>query len=190
VELAKRGFAMTGIDISKGMLDQAGLACARAGVSVELVRADAVDFQLPAVYDAALCLCEGSFGLLSAGDDPFDRDIRILRNIQSALKPGGRLLMTVLNGLRMARKYTDKDVVEGRFDPLSLSETYPLTNLLPDASKDVTMREKGFTAGELVLMLKAAGFADISIGGGTAGNWGRRAPELDEFELMVFAAKS
>jgi hypothetical protein len=38
-------------------------------------------------------------------------------------------------------------------------------------------------------MLKTTGFETEHIWGGTAGNWGRRSIDLDEYEIMVIACK-
>ena len=70
VELARRGYRVTGVDISQGMLREAALAAEQAGVHVELVCQDAREIKLGRQFDACICLCEGSFGLLSSGEDP------------------------------------------------------------------------------------------------------------------------
>jgi 2-polyprenyl-3-methyl-5-hydroxy-6-metoxy-1,4-benzoquinol methylase len=64
IPLALRGFRVTGVDISGGMLDVAGRRAREAGVSIELVRADAVDFMRVDAFDTVICLCEG--GVLPA----------------------------------------------------------------------------------------------------------------------------
>jgi hypothetical protein len=55
--------------------------------------------------------------------------------------------------------------------------------------KKLSVCERGFAPGELLLMFRMAGFQVDHIGGGTAGNWGNRPIELDEYELMVLARK-
>jgi len=42
---------------------------------------------------------------------------------------------------------------------------------------------------ELALLLRHAGFAVEHVWGGTAGNWGRRPVDLDEYEIMVVARR-
>jgi len=46
VELAKRGYQITGVDISSGMLAEAKKAAKKAGVEVEWIEADCCDFDL------------------------------------------------------------------------------------------------------------------------------------------------
>lgn len=188
VELARRGYRMTGLDLSQGMLDQAAQAAEAAGVKVEWVRADASRFSLPAKFDAAIGLCEGAVGLLGQGDDPIEQPLGILRGISRCLKPGAKAVLNALSAARLLRLYQDKDVAEGRFDPLTLvekSEMAPREGFPP-----VPTRERAFTATELVLLLRLAGLSVLNVWGGTAGSWGKRTLLLDEYELMVVARKT
>jgi cyclopropane fatty-acyl-phospholipid synthase-like methyltransferase len=188
VELAKRGYAVTGVDLSAEMLAQAATAAKAAGVRVELVHADATKFTLPKMFDAAIGLCEGSLGLLGQGDDPIEQPLAILRNISRCLKPDAKALLTVLSASRLFRMYQDSDVAEGRFDPLSIVESHsfpPREGMTP-----LPVRERGFVATELVLLCCLAGLTVENMWGGTAGNWGHRPLELDEYEIMLVARKT
>jgi SAM-dependent methyltransferase len=188
VELAKRGYVVTGVDLSTEMLAQAAKAAKAAGVNVNLVHADATKVSLPKKFDAAICLCEGSFGLLGQGDDPIEQPLAILSNISRCLKPGAKALLTVLSGSRMLRMHKDADVVEGRFDPLSivLSHSFPPR----EGMEPMPIRERGFVGTELRLLCRLAGLAIENMWGGTAGNWGKRPLDLDEFEIMIVARKT
>lgn len=188
IELAKRGYAVTGLDLSAGMLARARDAANAAGVTVEWLRADATCFALPARYDAAICLCEGAFGLLGQGDDPIEQPLSILRNIARSLRPQGKTVFTVLNGTAMLRRHADADVAAGHFDPLTMvaSGAFPPREGLPP----VAVRERAFLPTELVLLFRLAGIPVLNLWGGTAGNWGRRTLELDEMEIMVVARKT
>lgn len=188
VELAKRGYAVTGLDLSSEMLARAAEAAKTTAVHVEWVRSDATRFSFPGKYDAAICLCEGSFGLLSRTDDPIAQPLSILCNISRSLKPQGKVLATVLNAARMLRAHSNEEVAAGRFDPLTLttSEACPPREGLPA----VTVRERGFVATELTLLFRLAGLSVVNIWGGTAGNWGKRSLDLDEYEIMIVASKT
>jgi SAM-dependent methyltransferase len=188
IELAKRGYAVTGLDLSAEMLAQAEQGAKVAGVQVHWIHADAARFSLAEKYDAVICLCEGSLGLLGQTDDPIDQPLAILRNISRSLKPQARALLTVLNGVAMIRKYTNDDVRKGRFDPLQMVESS--AHSPREGLPAIPVRERAFVPTELVLMCGLAGLSVISMWGGTAGNWGRRELDLDEIEIMVVARKT
>jgi len=189
VELAKRGYNITGVDISSGMLAEAEKAAREAGVGVEWIHVDATRFTSSRLFDAALCLCEGAFGLLGTDDDPLEHDLAILRNIRAALKPGARLIMTTLNGCALIRQYTQQDVKDGLFDPTIMIETMPMEYDTPEGKKEILLKERRYVPTELIMLLRLTGFTVEHIWGGTAGNWGRRPVDLDEMEFMAIAQK-
>ena len=66
-ELARRGIAVHGIDIAEPFVELARRG-APAGATFE--RLDARSSTFDAEFDAAICLCQGAFGLMTAaGDD-------------------------------------------------------------------------------------------------------------------------
>ncbi len=189
VELAKRGCRVTGVDLSSGMLAEARKAADEAGVQIELVHSNAAEYRSDAVFDAAICLCEGAFGLLGAQDDPSERDLAILRNVHAALKPGATFVLTCLNGLRMARRHAQDDVENGAFDPITMTDRNAFEYETPEGKRTFVSRERGYVPTELAFLARTAGFDVSHIWGGTAGNWGRRKIELDEMEIMMVARK-
>jgi cyclopropane fatty-acyl-phospholipid synthase-like methyltransferase len=184
VELAKRGFAVTGLDLSAGMLAEAAKAAASAGVEVELIQADATGFTLDRSFDAAICLCEGAFTLVG-NDDAFEHDPAILRNVFAALRPGAPLVLTASNGMRLIRDATAEQVAKGTFDPATLTVSYDMEWQAPDGPRSVPVRERGYVPSELRLLCRSLGFIVEHVWGGTAGTWGRRPVDLDEWEIMV-----
>jgi len=184
VELAKHGYRVTGLDISRGMLAEAAKAAAVAGVELELIEADATSFDLDRRFDAAVCLCEGAFTLVGA-DDPVEHDLAILRCALAALEPQAPFVLTALNGLRTIRDATPEQVADGRFDPMTLCQAYDMEWEAPDGPRSLPMRERGYVPSELSLLCRTAGFAVEHVWGGTAGAWGRRPVDLDEWEIMV-----
>jgi SAM-dependent methyltransferase len=188
-ELARRGYQVTGVDISSGMLTQAEETAKEAGVFVEWIRTDATKFRSKELFDAAICLCEGAFALVNAEDNPAEHDLAILRNINASLKPRGRFILTTLNGFAKIRKHSQKDVENGTFDPLTLIETFTVEWDTPQGKRSVLVRERRYLPEQLDAMLSQTGFRVDSIWGGTAGNWARRNIELDEIKIMVVATR-
>jgi len=189
VGLAIRGYRMTGIDLSNGMLAEARKAAEAAGVTVELIHADATRMTFDRPFDAAICLCEGAFGLIGQHDDPLEHDMEILRRIHDALKPGARLILGALNGAEKLRRNKNENVRTGKFDPLTLVETFTMEYETPDGKKSVDLRERGYIASELMLMMKLTGFDVKNVWGSTAGNWRRDLLDLDEMEIMLVAVR-
>ena len=188
VALAKRGYAVTGVDLSAQMLAKAAESARAAGVPVEWIHSDATRFSFPPRFDGAICLCEGAFGLLGSEDDPISHPLAILCNICRSLKPRAKAVFTVLNGFAMIRKLQNKDVEEGRFDPLTIIEAseYAPAEGLPA----VRVRQRAFFPTELLLLFRLAGMPVLNMWGGTACTWGRRTIDLDEFEIMIVARKA
>jgi len=158
-------------------------------VTVDLVQEDASFYAPEQTFDAVICLCEGAFGLLGSGDDPLEHDQAILNKVFDALKPGGRFILTMLSALSMMRRCTPEQIEAGDFDPQTLALESRVSCETPEGSREVVVRERGYTVPELRLMLRLAGFDVDYIGGGTAGNWGRRPLEIDEYEIMAIARK-
>ena len=178
VALAKAGYKMIGVDLSEGMLARARRRAEEADVEIELIQSDATAFTIDRKVDAAVCLCEGAFCLIGLDEDPHEHDRAILRNINSALKPGGKFILTALSALKMIRQYSQKDVAKGLFDPALTMETHPMEFDTPEGKRTITVRGTTALAG-----------GHFYLGGGTAGNWGYRPIDLDEYELMVIARK-
>ncbi len=189
VALAQRGLTVTGLDISTGMLQQAQQAAETAKVSITWVQGDAAEVRLAQRFDAAISVCEGAMSLLGTHDDPLEHDLRIVQNVFAMLKVGGRFLVTVSNGMRYLRMYGQEDVDAGRFDPLTMTEHFTVDVGAAPARTSRPVRSRGYVPTEFTLLLRSAGFAVEYVGGGTAGYWEIRPPDLDEMELLAIARK-
>jgi SAM-dependent methyltransferase len=187
--LARRGFRMTGVDLSPEMLAIAGQAATAESLPVTLLCMDARDYHAENAFDSAICLCEGALCLLGSQDDPLDRDLQILGNIQHALKPEGKFVLTVLNGSRLIRQSSDADITAGKYDYLNMVEHTEIETDTPQGKQVIHVRERTYTPPELKRLLQQAGFEVLHLYGGTAGAWNRQTPQLDEMELMAIVRK-
>lgn len=184
IELASRGYRVTGLDLSEAMLAVAKQKASHDGVNVEWIQGDATDFSFDQPFDAAICLCEGAVGLIERGEDAESHDGAIFRNIAKALKPNGPFVMTALNGYSVIRQMKDEFIHEGRFDPATMVSNYTDEWDLPEGATIMAIHERLFIAPEMVRMLREAGFVVDNVFGGTAGHWARRFLSLDEVEAM------
>ncbi len=190
VALAKRGFDVTGLDLTPGMLTIARQRAVAAGVSVQWIEADAKDFRDIGRFDAAICLCEGGVGLIEATEDAESHDAAIFRNISACLQPNAPFVLTALNGYSVIRQMKDEHIKEGAFDPMSMYSVYADEWELPEGLTHVNIRERLFIPPEVIRMLKEAGFVVDNVYGGTAGHWAQRFLSLDEVEAMYIARKA
>jgi SAM-dependent methyltransferase len=98
VPLAQVGYAVTGVDRTRFLLDKARARARAAKVKVEWVQMDMRDFVRPDSFDLALSMFT-SFGYF----DDQTQDIAVLRNIFASLRPGGVFLIDVLGKERLAK---------------------------------------------------------------------------------------
>lgn len=96
LELARRGYLPFGIDISDAFIDLARLHTEQEHLNAEFMRVDARQFATDRKFDAAICICEGAFGL--AGSD--EGHMAVLRNVANHLRTGGRFILTAISALR------------------------------------------------------------------------------------------
>lgn len=190
IELARRGYQVTGLDLSVGMLEEAQRAADRCGVEVTWIQRDATalasESDWVGRFDGVIGLCEGGIGLLGAEDDAIEQPLAILRGVERVLGSGAPCLFTVLNGYALARKSGSSGSDRPDFDPLTLAE---VSEWDPGDSGGIALRERGFVPTELTLLFRLAGLRVTQIWGGTAGNWRRGPIDLDEIEIMVIGEK-
>jgi SAM-dependent methyltransferase len=83
-ELARRGYRVTGLDLTPGLLRDAERLARRDGLDIEWHRGDMRDLPWRRRFDLALCWW-GSFGYFSDSENR-----RHVKAVARALKPGGR----------------------------------------------------------------------------------------------------
>ena len=91
MELAARGFHMVGLDLSTPLLVRGGEESQRRGLQINFVRGDMRELDFENQFDAAYCL----FSTFGYFDDETNK--KTIANIARALKPGGRVLIEILN---------------------------------------------------------------------------------------------
>jgi len=95
IELTKRGYNVTGIDLSDSQLAWAKEKAKEAGVKINFQKHDARALPFKGQFDAAIMLCEGGFSLMETDEMNFE----ILKNVTKALKDKAKFIFTTLNGL-------------------------------------------------------------------------------------------
>jgi SAM-dependent methyltransferase len=92
IELARRGYAVTGYDLSEDLLRQARASTKRAKASVAFVRGDMRDVRFRGTFDAVINMFS-SFGYF----DTIEEDRKVLEGVARTLKPRGKFLMERFN---------------------------------------------------------------------------------------------
>jgi len=106
--LSKRGFDVTGYGLSEVFLDRARADAEAQGASVRWIEGDMRELPFEGEFDAVTNVFT-SFGYF---DHPED-DMKTLRRIRRALRPGGRFLLETIH----------RDGLPARFQPVSAEKT-------------------------------------------------------------------
>jgi ubiquinone/menaquinone biosynthesis C-methylase UbiE len=196
VELAKRGYRVTGFDLAEGQLRRAREKAAEAGVSVEFERRDATQPHFAEEFDAALMFCEGAFPLMETDE----KNHAILLHAGKALKPGGKLMLTTLNAL-YPLFHSVKDFLTANdsgltdykltFDLMTFREHGSATFTDDDGqSLAIESNLRYYTPPEMRWLLQTAGFAQVDIFAAHLGQFSREhALTTEDFEMLIVAEK-
>jgi len=196
IELAKRGYRVTGIDLSESQLKKAIEKATRAGVSVGFVRMDATRLDFDREYGLALVICEAAFALMETDEMNF----AILQNAFKALKPKGKFILTTLNGL-YPLYHSVKDFLNAHPGGVSTqADTFDLMTFrdlsaieVKDDSgnmKKLECSERYYVPSEITWLMKSAGFRGVDIFGCPLGAFSRGNPlTVGDFEMLVVAEK-
>jgi SAM-dependent methyltransferase len=108
IELSKRGYDVTGYDLSPVFLDRACADAEALGATVRWVHGDMRDLPFDREFDAAINIFT-AFGYFENPED----DLKAVRRIQAALRPGGCFLLETLH----------RDALPARFQPRGFERT-------------------------------------------------------------------
>jgi SAM-dependent methyltransferase len=184
VALAKRGFKVTGVDVTPFLLNKARKRARDEKVSVEFVRADMRDFVRPNAYDVVLSLFT-SFGYF----DHKDEDKRVLQHLHQSLRPRGVAVVDVMAKERIAAVLQPASatqladgtlLVERReiFDDWTRIRN-EWTVIKGGQAKTFKFHHTLYSGQELRILLEQAGFADVRLYGHLDGRaFGPGTPRL------------
>jgi len=175
VEFARRGMRVTGVDISREMLENAAEKARHAGVQVQFACQDMCRLQLPKAVDALVCACDGVNYLTTD-----KRLTAFFEAAHRAIRPGGmlafdfssryKLIETMGNAFfgeeRDEAAYLWQNSVDG--DIVTMDITF---FLLEDEEEGLYRRvteqhrQKAHDPAHIKALLEQAGFTDICIFG-------------------------
>ena len=198
IELAKRGYNVTGVDLSENQINRAKEKAQEAGVEINFQTQDARNLPFDGQFDLAIMLCEGGFSLMETDEMNFE----ILKNATKALKGKGKLIFTALNGLfplfhsvkefyETAQKEGQSQCKDCSFDLMTFRDHN--TVVFEDDSgnkRELKCNERYYVPSEITWLLKSLGFKKIDIFGAKLGAYSRKDKlTTDDFEMLVVAEK-
>ncbi len=194
IELAKRGYSVTGIDLSASQVARARAKADAANIHVEFKEADARSLMYNAQFDVVLMLCEGAFPLMETDETNFD----ILRNASSALKRNGILILTTLNGLFSlchSVKGTNEsghDASGGTFDVMTFRQHIEYEHVDDSGEKHLLKcNERYYIPPEITWLLRSVGFSTVNICGAELGKWNRsKKLSIEDLEMLIVTRKA
>ena len=173
LELARRGYQVTGIDRTAAYLAEAQKRACREGLPSAFLVADMREFTRPAAFDVILSLYT-SFGYF---EDAADNE-KVLINVARSLKPHGRFVLQLMGKEVLARIFQARDWREqdGTYflQERTLSDNWGRMQNRWILIRDGTVRETNvshwiYSAAELVGLLTSSGFAHADIYGDLEG---------------------
>lgn len=185
IELARRGFAVTGVDFSERMLAEAQKNAAAAGVAIDLVMCPAQTFCSDKRFDAALSLCRGGLCLFCDGDDLWGKDMAILGSMADVLKPGAKIVMTVLNALCLVRSVDESMLAAAEVDLITLSRRQRKTAGTGPCQIGIDGIERFYTPAEMIRMLNRVALKADRFYRMSGSEWQRTSILPDDAEFMV-----
>ncbi len=196
IELAKRGYVVTGIDLSETLLIRAREKAQEANVKVDFQHHDARNLPFENQFHVAIMLCEGGFPLMETDEMNFD----ILKNVAKTLKPGAKFIFTTLNGLfplyHSINEFHESDNYEEgakykseTFDLMTFRD-HNITTFTDDdgVEHQLVCNERYYVPSEITWLLKSLGFQKIEIFGAKLGAFSRSdLLTTEDFEMLVIA---
>lgn len=182
-ELARRGIAVHGVDISQRFVDLAASAAPGDGAPCTFERIDARHLlramHLHGAFDAVICLCQGAFGLqVGAGEDE-----AVIAGIAACLKPGGRLALSAFNAYFAVRYHEAATFDADR----GISHERTVVRSETGEEREVDLWTGCYTPRELRLLLHQHALEVLSITAAEPGGYSDAPPDTEHPEFLVIA---
>jgi 2-polyprenyl-3-methyl-5-hydroxy-6-metoxy-1,4-benzoquinol methylase len=198
IELTKRGFSVTGIDLSQSQLERAREKSAQNGLQIRFLRHDARNLPFENQFDVAIMLCEGGFPLMETDEMNFE----ILKSASKSLKNKAKFIFTTLNGLFPLFHSINNFHADGKkegnaiyhstnFDLMTFRD-YNITSMVDDngIEKVLECNERYYVPSEITWLLKLLGFTKIEIFGAKLGAFTREDKlTTEDYEMLVIAER-
>jgi 2-polyprenyl-3-methyl-5-hydroxy-6-metoxy-1,4-benzoquinol methylase len=198
IELSKRRYIVTGIDLSETQLTRAREKAESDNLKIAFQKQDARNLPFNNKFDVAIMLCEGGFPLMETDEMNYE----ILTSVTKSLKKHGKFIFTTLNGLfplyHSVEEFCASVTEDGNatyrsntFDLMTFRD-HNTTEFEDDFGNKKTLEcnERYYVPSEITWLLKSLGYKKIDIFGAKLGAFSRK-DELttEDFEMLVVAEK-
>ncbi|MGH9026449.1 MAG: class I SAM-dependent methyltransferase [Acidimicrobiia bacterium] len=179
--LARQGVDVLGIDLSEDFIQLARDAASAEALPARFEVGDVRTLRLDGTVDAAICLCQGGFGLLGGPGD-----VEAFVRIAAAVRPGGRLAVSAFSASFVLRNLEAGD----SFDVATgvLHEVATVRDAA-GAEREFDLWTTCFTPRELELLATGAGIAVDAVHGVRPGRYRAAAPTVDDHELLLLGRR-
>ena len=198
IEMTKRGYMVTGIDLSESQLARAREKAASENLKINFIQHDARNLPFEHEFDAAIMLCEGGFPLMETDEMNF----LILKNVATSLRNPAKFIFTTLNGLfplyHSVEQFCDSTRDDGNatyrsntFDLMTFRD-HNITEFEDDNGNKKTLacNERYYVPSEISWLLKSLGFSTVEIFGARLGAFSRKDRlTTEDFEMLVVSKK-
>lgn len=198
IELSKRGYNVTGIDLSESQLARAKEKADNNNLKIDFQKQDARNLPFTTEYDVAIMLCEGGFPLMETDEMNFE----ILKSVTKSLKENGKLIFTTLNGLfplfHSIKEFCASPTEKGKetyqnntFDLMTFRDRNT-SEFIDDFGNKKTLEcdERYYVPSEITWLLKSLSYLKIDIYGAKLGAFSRNNKlTTEDFEMLVIAEK-
>jgi SAM-dependent methyltransferase len=198
IELTKRGYSVTGIDLSEAQLAGAIEKAEKENLKIDFQKHDARNLPFDKEFDAAIMLCEGGFPLMETDEMNFE----ILKSVTKSLKEKSKFIFTTLNGLfplfnsiekfcAAVAKDDNATYHNNTFDLMTFRD-HNKTEFVDDDGNKKTLEsnERYYVPSEITWLLKSLGYKKIEIFGAKLGTFSRNDKlTTEDFEMLVVAEK-
>ena len=196
IELSKRGYDVTGVDLSESQLKRAREKAKAVGLSIDFQHQDARNLPFDGEFDVAIMICEGGFSLMETDE----MNYAILQNVTKALKPRAKFIFTTCNGLfplfhsvkdfyASAREEGSSACKNNSFDLMTFRD-HNTVEFVDDSGQKQSMEcnERYYVPCEITWLLKSLGYKTIDIFGAKLGAFSREHKlTTEDFEMLVIA---
>jgi cyclopropane fatty-acyl-phospholipid synthase-like methyltransferase len=189
IELSKRGFNVTGVDISQTFINKLNEKIKAEKLSVTAIQGDILTLQLKQKYAGAICM-GNSFGYFN-----IEKMKLFVEKVSSCLEPGskfiinsGMLAESILPNFSKSKSFVIGDITMDITNAYNVDESFMISDILytKDSKKEThSFKHYVFTLGEIQRLLKMYGLDIIH----TYNSPGKAEFKLGDQQIYIVAEK-